>query len=95
MPNSSRYRRKVLNSHIQNYNFSIDQEKIQKKECSFLHSLLQTWWFCCEDWPPQDYDHETRLAAMKWKLISLYDWEKTPIKDENGNYILSSKINLI
>jgi len=56
-------------------------------------SLLDTWWFCCPDWPPKNYDYKPKLEKKKWRVVKLDEWETEPPKDDNG-YLKAFEIPL-
>jgi hypothetical protein len=40
--------------------------------------FLKSWWFFTPEWPPQDYDFSPEIEKLRWRVVTLENWENEP-----------------
>jgi len=49
---------------------------ISKPKNNIVYDILKRWWYCMEDWPPQNYDYKQELNKKGYREVESVSWKK-------------------
>lgn len=60
------------------------EKLLLKPKDSLIKGILRRWWYCMEDWPPENYDYAGKLKEKGLRQVEFQKWKAEPERNELG-----------